>query len=263
MAGAKQVIPGVWWVGCGSWGGFDETLSVEGSGNVFLVGGDDQFGLVDAGIPAGVGPVLANALGVGVEARMIRRVVLTHAHGDHMLGAPLLRDRTRARIAAAAFTAEGLSGDDKAMEALFLRKDHGFRPFRVDEALEEGDEVKLGPYKFKALMTPGHIPGSVTLFGDVEGRKVLFTGDSAIGDQKQYKGVVGWLDGHWGSNPNHMVKSLRKMLACRADAMMPGHGLPILGKSKVEASLKHCVARVKKLLAIPHLRTMMPLDMSE
>jgi glyoxylase-like metal-dependent hydrolase (beta-lactamase superfamily II) len=261
MPKTKTVIPGIWWVGCSTWGGVTEQLSDTGSGNVFLVGGNGDFALIDAGTAEGVPFVLENAASVGVNPRDIHCVVITHAHSDHFLGAPLLREKTGAKLAAAPECAKALSGIDAAK--LFLREDHGFKPFSTDLILDEGGTLTVGPYTFHAMMTPGHIPGSVTLFGEVSGKKCLFTGDSAIGDQAGMSGVVGWLDGHWQSNPKTMLKSLVRMRDCSADIMLPDHGFPIVGRRNVRKSLSHCIARVKKLLAIPSLGSMMMLDLTE
>jgi glyoxylase-like metal-dependent hydrolase (beta-lactamase superfamily II) len=132
----------------------------------------------------------------------------------------------------------------------------------VDIVLREGDELTVGDLRFTALLTPGHVPDALCLVGDVGGRRVIFTGDTAIGDQGARKGVVGWLDGHWSSNPYHLLASLDRMAAAGADLMLAGHGLPIDGAANVATSLQHCRQRVEMLLAIPDLSSMMPLDLS-
>jgi glyoxylase-like metal-dependent hydrolase (beta-lactamase superfamily II) len=107
------------------------------------------------------------------------------------------------------------------------------------------------------------MPDCVCLFGEIGGRRVLISGDTAIGDQGENLGVVGWLDMHWGSAPKRYVASLEKLAALGADLMLPGHGRAIDGKRAVADSLDHGIARLRQLLAVPHLHTMMGLDMSE
>lgn len=260
MGRAKQVSEGIWWVGCGSWGGLTEVLSDEGSGNVFLVGGSGGYALIDAGMPDGVGAVLANAADAGARPEDIERIVLTHSHFDHTAGAGDLAEATGAVIAASPLAAKGLGGDPEVRKMLFIREGAGLD---VGEILADGDEVRLGPYAFRVMPTPGHIPDSITLAGEVGGKKVLFAGDAAIGDQGPAKGVVGWLDGHWQSNPRHLLKSIQRMAQHKADLLLPGHGFPIVGRDKVTASLEHCAERLERLLSIPDLGTMMPLDLSD
>ena len=51
------------------------------------------------------------------------------------------------------------------------------------QAFDEGDTVKMGNVKFKALNTPGHSPDSITIVAQDEHRTALFTGDTLfIGD---------------------------------------------------------------------------------
>lgn len=260
MSKARPVIPGIWWVGCGSWGGLTEVLSDEGSGNVFLVGEGGEYALIDTGTREGVEAMLANAAGAGAEPAAIKRIVLTHSHYDHVDAAAELKERTGAAVAASGLAAKALGGDGDARKRLFIREDQSVA---VDEVLRDGDEVRLGPHAFLVLHTPGHIPDAVTLTGQVRGRTVVLTGDTAIGDQGGAQGVVGWLDGHWGSNPKHLLKSIERIRRCQADLLLPGHGFPIEGKEKVAESLAHCSRRLEQLLAIPDLGSMMPLDLAD
>ena len=260
MGKARRIVEGIWWVGCGSWGGLTEVLSDEGSGNVFLVGGPGDWTLIDAGAPEGVDAVLANAADAGAAPDDIHRIILTHSHYDHTMGADALKRRTGARIACSELAARALGGDAEARSKLFISDRP---PLAVEDVLADGDEVSIGPYTFTVLATPGHIPDALTLVGEVAGRKVAFTGDTAIGDQGGVAGVVGWLDGHWGSNPGHLVASIEKIAACQADLLLAGHGFPIDGADNVRRSLAHCAERLQQLLAVPDLQSMMPLDMSE
>ncbi|MHC4715908.1 MAG: MBL fold metallo-hydrolase, partial [Planctomycetota bacterium] len=246
--------------GCGSWGGLTEVLSDEGSGNIFLVGGEGDWALIDAGGAEGTDEVLANAAEAGAPAEDIHRIILTHSHSDHTLGADELKRLTGARVACSGLAARALGGDADARSKLFV----GDRPpLAVEDILADGDELSVGPYAFTVLATPGHIPDALTLVGEAGGRRVAFTGDTAIGDQGGVAGVVGWLDGHWGSNPGHLAASIARIAACEVDLLLPGHGFPIDGADNVRRSLAHCAERLQQLLAIPDLQSMMPLDVSE
>jgi len=259
MGNAIRVAEGIWWVGGGSWDGSAKVLSAEGSGNIFLVGGPGDWALIDAGGPAGADRVLANAADAGAAAGDIRRIILTHSHHDHSAGADELKRLTGARLAGSELLARALGGDAEARRRLFVRDRP---PLEVEETIADGDEVSVGPYTLTVLATPGHIPDAITLVGEVAGRKAAFTGDTAIGDQAGASGVVGWLDGHWGSNPNHLVAGIERIAAHGPDLLLPGHGEPIDGADRVRRSLQHCIERLRQLLAIPGLGTMMPLDLS-
>jgi len=260
MSKGRRVAEGIGWVGCGSWGGRTEVLSVEGSGNVYLVGAGGDWALIDAGTPDGVPAVLENARALGAWPERIARIVLTHSHGDHAGGAGALQEATGARVCCSELTAAALRGDESARKRLCF---HADLRLQADEILRDGDEIRLGPWRLGVMLTPGHIPDALTLLGEVAGRRVAFTGDTAIGDQGGARGVVGWLDGHWHSNPKHLLASIRRIASFRAHLLLPGHGLPIEGEEAVAASLHHCVERLERLLAIPDLGSMMPLDLSD
>ena len=261
MGKAVSVHEGVWWVGCGSWDGVMEALSGEGGGgNVFLVGGEGEYALIDAGMAHGAEAVLANAADAAAAPGDIKTIVLTHTHHDHSSGLWPLKAATGAALAASAVAAAALGGDADWRQKLYIRHDDRID---VERILEEGGEIRLGPHAFRAMLTPGHIPDAVTLVGEIAGARIAITGDTAIGDQGEVKGVHGWLDGHWGSNPRHLLRSIGRIAECGADLMLPGHGRPIVGKAAVAASLEHCCDRLRQLLAIDGLGTMMPLDLSE
>jgi glyoxylase-like metal-dependent hydrolase (beta-lactamase superfamily II) len=254
MASPEKICDGLWKVGCGSWGGFDKALSKDGGGNVLLIGEEGEFALIDGGNLSGVDDVFDD---------MIKRIIITHSHMDHIEGIPSLAEKTGAVIAASPLSAKGLSGDEETMDRLFLARYKDFVPMKVDEILDEGDEVKIGPYTFTVMLIPGHMPDSLCLIGELEGKKVLLSGDTVIGDQGEFKGVVGYLDGHWGSNPKHMLKSIERLKKIEPDLMLGGHGHPVEGKEAVQQSLENCRKRVEQLLAIPGLGNMMPLDLRE
>jgi len=260
---AHEIIPGVWWVGGGSWGNTTEIISADGSGNVFLIGGDNDFALIDAGIQQAADAVIANCKSIGVDPKNISRIFITHPHGDHFQGAPRLKELTDASIIGADLNSTRLPSDSRARTILGITESGAYETFSLDEKISDGAGFNIGPFSVESIDVPGHIPASIALVADIHGTVVMFTGDSAIGDQGGRKGVVGWLDGHWHSNPKHLLHSINKMLDVRADILLPGHGYPVTGAAAVRISLDHCAERVKMLLDIPSLNTMMPLDLSD
>src|SRR3954453_8416707 len=126
--------------------------------NTYLVAagpGSDAF-LVDAGGP--MDPLFAKA----DEHRLtVTHILLTHHHGDHIsdLGTALERWPQATVLAHPDERVPGTTGD-----------------------LHPGDELEIGGLTVKALHTPGHTGGMLSLLvGDAE----LFTGDTL------FKGSVG------------------------------------------------------------------------
>lgn len=94
--------------------------------------------------------LLALCRGLGV-----RQVVETHGHWDHIQAVPALRDAGY-EVAVTAADAAMLPSYDLLLE---------------DEAV-----IEVGRLRLRALLTPGHTPGSICFL--VEGTPLLFSGDT-------------------------------------------------------------------------------------
>lgn len=111
--------------------------------------------------------ILAAAKAEGVA---IDWVLETHAHADHISGAPFLKHATGAPIV----IGEHIKAVQKVFKEVF---NLGYvtadgRPF--DKLLSDGEELKLGALAIKVIHTPGHTPACVSyLIGDA-----LFAGDT-------------------------------------------------------------------------------------
>lgn len=229
-----KVADGLFIVGRGGWGG-NKALSGPGDCNVYLVDGGKEAALVDAGAEAENESIIANIRAAGVEPRKVKKVILTHAHGDHSAGAPFLAARLGAQILAGVTTARALAEGDSPLVG-------GAMPFqprqrlavKVDEWLADGDVFNMGKIEFTALSTPGHVLDGMCYLAEIGGKKVLFSGDTAIGNQPRrdmgasvrFEGMLGWLDRHWSTPVSTYVKTLRKLGRLNVDLMLPGHGLP-------------------------------------
>lgn len=82
---------------------------------------------------------------------VLKYVIDTHLHADHITGSGELRKRTGAKTA--------ISSEAKVP--------------CIDIALKEGDEIKFGKYSLKALETPGHTNSCMSFTID----RMIFTGD--------------------------------------------------------------------------------------
>ncbi len=143
----------------------------------------------------------------------IRYVFVTHAHFDHIL----FLDRFAALPGVTVLIGVG---DAAALRDPLL---NGFYLFLGEKrsfdcnftALHDGDIVKLGDNILKVIETPGHTPGSVSLYGDGK----LFSGDLIFSG-----GGYGRTDLP-GGDESAIHISLKKILrlpdACE---IYPGHG---------------------------------------
>jgi glyoxylase-like metal-dependent hydrolase (beta-lactamase superfamily II) len=130
------------------------------------------------------------------DGRVIRAVVLTHGHFDHIGGVKDLLEQAQVPV----FAHKG--------DIASLRE-----AFKAVRALEDGDAVDAGGLELRCLHTPGHTPGSQCLLAQGQ----LFTGDTLFID------CCGRTDLP-GSDPEAMHRSLRRLAALpEATMVWPGH----------------------------------------
>jgi glyoxylase-like metal-dependent hydrolase (beta-lactamase superfamily II) len=141
--------------------------------NAYLVREDDGLTLVDTTMKAGVGGIVAAAEALGAP---IRRIVLTHAHDDHVGGLDALAARLPdAEVVISARDARILAGDktlDPDEPQTKLRGGlHGAKttPTRT---IAPGDRVG----SLLAVAAPGHTPGQLAFLDERDG--TLICGDA-------------------------------------------------------------------------------------
>ena len=141
--------------------------------NCYLVREDDGLTLVDASIPGSAPAILKAARALGLP---IRRIVLTHAHGDHIGALDALHQLLpEAAVLASARDARFLAGDmrlDPGEPQTKLRGAYQTIATRPTELLSDGDRVG----SLQVIASPGHTPGHIALFDSRDGS--LIAGDA-------------------------------------------------------------------------------------
>lgn len=141
--------------------------------NVYLVGEDDGFTLIDTGMAGGERFMIEAARERGAE---IRRVVITHAHGDHVGSLDALQAALpEAEVAISAREARFLAGDmslDPNEPQAKLRG--GWRVCKTKAARLLSPGEKVG--SLEVIASPGHTPGHVSLLDTRDG--TLIAGDA-------------------------------------------------------------------------------------
>jgi len=180
-------------------------------GNVYLIV-DEVPVLIDAGRNAEA--ILGNVEKF-VDPRKVEFIILTHCHHDHTAGVPALKEATEAKVLIGEGEVCDL-GDDVATGSYLYEEDPA--EFGVDGTLEEGDVINLGDWSLQVLMTPGHSPGSISLY---EPRaKVLFSGDTLLPH-----GNIGRTR-RSGEAVKVLVKSVERLAGLDVLVLYPGHMEP-------------------------------------
>jgi hydroxyacylglutathione hydrolase len=91
---------------------------------------------------------------------------------------------------------------------------------KIDNLVNQGDQLRFGKLSGEVLFTPGHTPGSVCLHLP-EGTGTLFAGDTLF-----YRSI-GRTD-LWGGSQQHIIRSIREKLWAldETTVVYPGHGQP-------------------------------------
>ncbi|MBB6671780.1 MBL fold metallo-hydrolase [Cohnella nanjingensis] len=195
--------------------------------NAYLVEEQDSLTLIDAALPYGVKGILSAAARIG---KPIARIVLTHAHSDHIGALDALKAALpEATVYISARDAKLLAGD------LSLEPHEPATPIRggvpkpgaiktvPDVLLQDGDRVG----SLLAVAAPGHTPGHMA-FLDTRNR-ALIAGDAlqtrggmAVSGQLQptfpFPAMATW-------NREVSLSTARKLRALDPSLLAVGHGL--------------------------------------
>lgn len=146
------------------------------------------------------------------EGIVIKYIILTHTHFDHIQATAEVSEATGAKIAIHNLDALGLTDERISLGA---GTGYGKAQKPADILLNDGDVLKIDNIEFKIIHTPGHTVGGICILAE----NVLFSGDTL------FEGDVGRCDLP-GGNLDVLIKSLNEKLMVLNDnvTVYPGHG---------------------------------------
>ena len=151
--------------------------SVERFVHAYVIVGE-RIGIVDTGA-AGYQQGLVDALAaLSKSPADVTWVVNTHEHPDHIGGNGFFAERGTPSFACHTRAARWIEDLDLQFQE---RPIYDFfrlagKSIHVDRRLEDGDEIDLGGVTLRAIHTPGHSPGSISLYCPQDG--ALITADA-------------------------------------------------------------------------------------
>ncbi len=207
----------------------------------------------------------------------IKRIILTHAHADHIglvsrivqvsgaevfihlfdapkmkdsgeTGATILRDKYRQ------FLLESGAPEDlteEFLEVLFKRLKRYFKCYEHATSLTGSEVFLFDDLQLEVIHTPGHSPGSACLFNRSDG--TLFSGDTLL--EKITSNPVVEVNPTKETEGYRSLDSYKKTLSLLKElpvvTILPGHGKPFHGHlARVDQLLGHHEERTEQIVQI-------------
>ncbi len=213
--------------------------------NCYVVREDDGLTLIDTNMSGQAQAIMQEASKLGMP---IVRIVLTHAHVDHVGSLDALHDALpNVEVAISKRDARFLTGDkslDSSEPQVPLRGGYPICRTVPTRLLQEGDRIG----SLEVVATPGHTPGHIALL-DTRDRTLI------AGDAFQTQGGVAvagtfeWLFplpafATW--HKGLALESARKLLALQPSLLAVGHGRLL---SNPQEAMGHAIRVMEKNLA--------------
>ena len=195
--------------------------------DIFIVGGPEitdgrdgciyllnlgELVLIDTGAGWSVDHIIGNIKKLGLDPKNLIKIILTHCHIDHIGGVPEIKKRFGSKLYIHKLDAPPLETGDQVLTAASWYQTT-FPPTPVDVKFNLPEEtLTIDEQKIVCLHTPGHTPGSIGIYLDKEGKRILFGQD-----------LHGPLLEEFGSNLEDYGRSTKKLLDLDSDILCEGH----------------------------------------
>ncbi len=221
IMGPHEVVKGIYIVGGGE-------ITDPRDAAVYLLDLGELV-LIDTGGGESYKEILKNIEQVNLSAQKITTIILTHCHIDHIGGAKYLQDAIGCRIIMHELDANAVERGDTQMTAA-----HWYRlpllPMDVNIKIKGDESLSIGDHVLGILHTPGHTPGSLSVYIDKEGERILFGQD-----------IHGPFSEEFGSDLAAWRQSMKRLLGLEADVLCEGHLGVFRPKDKVTAYIEHYI----------------------
>jgi glyoxylase-like metal-dependent hydrolase (beta-lactamase superfamily II) len=227
---------------------------------VYLVRGRKEGAIVEGGISA-LGPLLRRQLAeLGIGPEFVRQAVIMHAHPDHVMAIPLLRELFPGVVVTASAPAAATLGLEKAV-SYFVRMDAALADglsrsgaiadapppvaltdnrIVVDRTVRQGDVIAVEDLQWTVLETPGHSDCSISLHEAA--RRVLVISDVS-GFYLPAQGT--WWPGYFTDYGDY-IRSMERLATLNAEVLCLSHNGVVCGADDVRAYFAGAIAATQQ-----------------
>ena len=207
---------------------FSYLLGYDYSSNVYVIKGD-YLTIVD---PGNDYTGFMDLFKLGYRPEDIKKIVLTHGHRDHCMGAFELLRAYPELAESGGF--ELILHKDSPAELKEVVKKFGCR---VTE-LQGGEILDLGGDDWEVIYTPGHTIDGLSFYHAPT--QTAFTGDMAIPH------AMAEVDANAGGRLDHYLFGIKALLKKDIANLLPGHGLPVvsIGNRVVEQTYESLMLKI-------------------
>lgn len=133
-----------------------------------LIKTEEGLILIDTGYPQNLYMLIDSIYKLGFSPYDIKYIIHSHGHYDHLGGTKALSELIKN---AKTFIGKGDEEYANGKVDLTWAKELGaefYEEFEPDVIMNDGDVIKLGSTEIEVVSTPGHTPGTVSFFFEIE-----------------------------------------------------------------------------------------------
>ena len=146
------MAPGVWYISGNDWVA------------CYLIDTGDGLILIDTAMHESAYLMIENIRKLGYELTDIKKILLTHAHIDHIGAARTMKELTGAKLYLGARDLEFLH---ERRDLVANNGEYTCGEFEPDELYDDAKPISQGHITVRTVSTPGHTPGCTSMFFDV------------------------------------------------------------------------------------------------
>ncbi len=190
------------------------------AGRVYVIVDSDGLTVIDASLDGSAQKIIGQIEALGHTAADVKRILITHAHMDHVGGLPELQKLTGAEVIAHEIEKPVVQGETPSIRA--GGKSAGILPGTpVDRTLTDGEVIEDVMDGLQVIFTPGHSYGHIAFWQP--DKRLLITGDAMM----HFLGRLSLPFAAFTPDMDEAKRSIKKLAELDVEVACFGHGPPI------------------------------------